>query len=58
MLYGCVFNTSYGPFDNFDINKTKVVGSFIKKFVDARKNNESEVKCWRNWSKQKRINLL
>ena len=41
-----VFNTCYGPHDNFDENKTKVVGSLIKKFVQAKKNSDSEVVCW------------
>lgn len=31
----CVANNSYGPHDSFDVNKTKVVGALIKKFVDA-----------------------
>jgi GDP-L-fucose synthase len=42
----CIFNTVYGPFDNFDLNKTKVVGSLIKKFVDAVENDDKTVECW------------
>ena len=30
-----LFNTAYGPFDNFNPDKTKVVGSFITKFLEA-----------------------
>jgi len=41
-----IFNTAYGPYDSFDINKTKVVGGLIKKFVSAVENNEKEVQCW------------
>ena len=43
---GCIFNTAFGPFDNFDIDKTKVVGSLIKKFVEAKKQNLEKVECW------------
>lgn len=42
----CIFNTTFGPYDNFDLNKTKVVGSLIKKFVDAVDNNLDVVQCW------------
>lgn len=42
----CVFNTTFGPYDNFDLNKTKVVGSLIKKFVDAVENGDKAVECW------------
>ena len=41
-----IFNTAYGPYDSFDINKTKVVGGLIKKFVTAVKNKDKEVECW------------
>jgi len=41
-----IFNTAYGPYDSFDVNKTKVIGGLIKKFVDAEKNNLPEVECW------------
>ena len=41
-----IFNTAYGPGDSFDINKTKVVGGLIKKFVTAVENNDQEVECW------------
>lgn len=42
----CIFNTTYGPHDSFDLNKTKVVGSLIKKFVDATQDGVEEVVCW------------
>ena len=42
----CITNTVYGPYDNFDLNKTKVVGSLIKKFVDAVNNKQEAVECW------------
>lgn len=41
-----IFNTTYGLFDSFDLNKTKVVGSLIKKFVDAKDDGVEEVICW------------
>jgi len=41
-----VLNNSYGPYDNFHPEKTKVVGALIKKFVDAREQNLEEVICW------------
>jgi GDP-L-fucose synthase len=41
-----IFNTVYGPHDSYDINKTKVVGGLIKKFIDAVENGEEEVICW------------
>jgi len=41
-----IFNTAYGPYDSFDIYKTKVTGALIKKFVDAVATNESVVECW------------
>lgn len=43
-----VVNHVYGPYDNFDPNKTKVVGSLIKKFSDAKKNNDKFVELWGN----------
>ena len=45
--YICVIpNTVFGPYDSFDQNKTKVVGSLIKKFVDAKHNGDKCVVCW------------
>lgn len=41
-----VVNNSYGPFDNFDPRKTKVVGSLIKKFSDAKQNKSNIVTLW------------
>lgn len=49
-----VLNNSYGPYDSFDINKTKVIGGLIKKFIEAKKGERSEPKqgksssviCW------------
>jgi GDP-L-fucose synthase len=42
----CIVNNSYGPKDSFSIEKTKVIGALIKKFVDAQKQNLDEVVCW------------
>lgn len=41
-----VFNTAYGPFDNFNVEKTKVVGGMIKKFLTAVENKDDTVICW------------
>jgi len=41
-----IFNTAFGPWDSYDLNKTKVAGGLIKKFVDAVEKNEEEVVCW------------
>ncbi len=36
----------YGPRDNFDPKSSHVIPALIRKFVEARKNNESEVVVW------------
>ena len=36
----------YGPRDNTDPLKTKVVMALIKKFVEAQRDNLPEVVCW------------
>ena len=41
-----IFNTAYGPYDSYNIDKTKVVGGLIKKFVDAVENDEKLIECW------------
>jgi GDP-L-fucose synthase len=42
----CVVNNSFGPYDSFDPEKTKVVGGMIKRFVDAIDNKLETVTCW------------
>jgi GDP-L-fucose synthase len=42
----CVLNTCFGPYDSYDLNKTKVVGSLIKRFVDAKEEGKDEVTLW------------
>lgn len=42
----CIVNNSFGPYDSYDLNKTKVIGGLIKRFVDARNTNLPEVTCW------------
>jgi len=45
--YVCaVLTNCYGPRDNTDPLKTKVVMALIKKFVDAKKADLPEVVCW------------
>jgi GDP-L-fucose synthase len=40
LTYPCVIiNNSFGINDSFDVNKTKVVGALIKKFVTAQRDN-------------------
>lgn len=41
-----IFNTAYGPYDSYDVNKTKVVGGLIKKFTEAVENGDDVVECW------------
>ena len=41
-----VLTNSYGPHDSFDLEKTKVVGALIRKFVEAKKNSSPRVECW------------
>lgn len=41
-----IFNNSYGPYDRFDEQRGKVISGLIKRFVDAKRNNLSEVVLW------------
>jgi GDP-L-fucose synthase len=43
---GMCFNTCYGPNDNFDLSKTKVMGSLIRKIYTAKANDEKFVTIW------------
>jgi len=36
----------YGPGDNFDPSHSHVLGSLIKKFIDAKKNQQKKVTIW------------
>lgn len=45
-IISCVLTNSYGPYDSFHPQKTKVVGALIKKFVDAVEQRQEEVICW------------
>lgn len=36
----------YGPNDHFNLSKGHVIPALIKKFVDAKKNNENKVLIW------------
>lgn len=46
MCVSCILTNCYGPYDSFHPLKTKVVGAFIKKFVDAKNQGLEEVICW------------
>ena len=50
-----IFNTCYGPYDSFDINKTKVVGGLINKFITSQKNNDRSVVCWGTGSPRREL---
>jgi nucleoside-diphosphate-sugar epimerase len=41
-----IFNTAYGPYDSFSVEKTKVVGGLITRFVAAVENGVNRVACW------------
>lgn len=42
----CILTNSFGPYDSFSIEKTKVVGALIKRFTQAKKDNAENVLCW------------
>ncbi len=49
--YGCNFisvmpTNLYGPNDNFDLKNSHVLPALIRKFHEAKKNNESHVEIW------------
>lgn len=49
--YGCNFisvmpTNLYGPNDNYDLEKSHVLPALIRKFHEAKKNNETEVVMW------------
>lgn len=41
-----VFNNSYGPYDRFEPERSKVVAGLVKKFVDAKRQGLDEVVLW------------
>ena len=41
----CVTNL-YGPNDTFNLVRTKVVGALIRKFVEAKLEENDQVECW------------
>ena len=41
----CVTNL-YGPHDTFNLIRTKVVGALIRKFVEAKIEEDDTVECW------------
>ena len=43
----CLMPTNlYGPGDNYDLETAHVLPALIRKFVEAKKNNSTEVVCW------------
>lgn len=41
-----ILTNSFGPYDSFHPDKTKVVGGMIRKFVDAKRSNLPEITFW------------
>ena len=49
--YGCNFISAmptnlYGPNDNYDLKNSHVLPALIRKFIEARENNRSNVEIW------------
>ena len=49
--YGCHFISAmptnlYGPNDNFDLNTSHVLPALVRKFVEAKEDNQSSVEIW------------
>ena len=49
--YGCNFisvmpTNLYGPNDNYDLEKSHVLPALLRKFITAKRNNESTVTLW------------
>jgi GDP-L-fucose synthase len=49
--YGCNFISAmptnlYGPNDNYDLNNSHVLPALIRKFIEAKENNDPEVIIW------------
>jgi nucleoside-diphosphate-sugar epimerase len=43
----CVCPTTlFGPGDSFDAERTKVLGAMVKRFVDAKRDEQGKVVCW------------
>ncbi len=43
---GMIVNTGYGPNDNYDVEKTKVIGGLINKIATAKRNKDKSITCW------------
>ncbi len=41
-----ILTNCYGPYDSFNISKTKVAAGLIRRFVEAKQQNLPEVVCW------------
>lgn len=51
MQYGCNFISAmpsnlYGPYDNYDLEKSHVLPAMLRKFITAKRNNLPEVELW------------
>lgn len=49
--YGCNFISAmptnlYGPNDNYDLQNSHVLPALMRKFIEAKRNNEAEVTIW------------
>jgi len=41
-----ILDNIYGPFDNFDLNTSRVIPALIRKCINAIENDEKEIICW------------
>ena len=41
-----IIDNTYGPYDNFDLNNSRVIPALIRKFNNAVQNNKSSVEVW------------
>ena len=45
-FYSVMPTNMYGPNDNFDLNTSHVLPAFIRKFHEAKENNQTDVAIW------------
>jgi GDP-L-fucose synthase len=43
---GMICNTAYGPYDSFTVEKSKVVGGLIRRFIEAKEKEEPYITLW------------
>lgn len=50
-----ILTNAFGPGDSFHLEKTKVVGALIRKFVEAKRDNLPSVTCWGTGSPKRQL---